>query len=212
MSVRSASETSESAKRVGSCRGGPGRCRLWRALVRAGARRSRPASLLNRRSAPRLGGHALAVTAPHEPAYQLSRPQYRRFGPIAICRMARDAMPRRGWTPAAARRINGRRLERNRKFVDSPLEEDGFELAVPPRRERLWGATPGKHCRLGPEPVSGSAFRAAVSDWQRPEEPFAGAEPMVRIRFPQALNPLRTSFSGGKRGKVRGDDKGRSRR
>jgi hypothetical protein len=26
------------------------------------------------------------------------------------------------WTPAA-RRINGRRLERNRKFVDSPLEE-----------------------------------------------------------------------------------------
>ena len=47
---------------------------------------------------------------------------------------------------------------------DSPLEEDGFELAVPPRMERLWGATPGKHCRLGPEPVSGSTFRAAVSD------------------------------------------------
>src|SRR5499427_3068045 len=83
MSVRSASETSESAKRVGSCRGGPGRCRLWPALVRAVARRSRPASLLNRHSAPRLGGHAWAVTAPHEPAYQLSRPQYRRSGPIA---------------------------------------------------------------------------------------------------------------------------------
>ena len=59
---------------------------------------------------------------------------------------------------------------------DSPLEEDGFELAVPPRRERLWGATPGKHRRLGPEPVSGSAFRAAVSDRQRPEEAFAGAD------------------------------------
>jgi hypothetical protein len=43
-------------------------------------------------------------------------------------------MPRRGWTPAA-RRINGRRLERNRKFVDSPLEEDGFELSVPPKVE-----------------------------------------------------------------------------
>src|SRR4029077_9139170 len=68
--------------------------------------------------------------------------------------------------------------------TDSPVEEDGFELAVPPRRERLWAATPGKHRRLGPEPVSGSAFRAAVSDWQRPEEPFAGAGPMVRIRFP----------------------------
>ena len=64
------------------------------------------------------------------------------------------------------------------------MEEDGFELAVPPRMERLWGATPGKHCRLGPEPVSGSAFRAAVSDWQRPEEPFAGAGPVVRIPFP----------------------------
>ena len=51
-------------------------------------------------------------------------------------------------------------------MVDSPAEEDGFELAVPPRRERLWAATPGKHCRFGPEPVSGSAFHAAVSDWQ----------------------------------------------
>jgi hypothetical protein len=59
----------------------------------------------------------------------------------------------------------------------------------PPRRERLWGATPGKHCRLGPEPVSGSALRTAVSDWQRPDEPFAGAEPMVRIRFPPAESP-----------------------
>jgi hypothetical protein len=42
--------------------------------------------------------------------------------------------------------------------TDSSAEEDGFELAVPPRRERLWGATPGKHCRLRPEPVSGSAL------------------------------------------------------
>jgi hypothetical protein len=65
--------------------------------------------------------------------------------------------------------------------ADSPLEEDGFELAVPPRRERLWAATPGKHCRFGPEPVSGSAFHAAVSNWQRPEEPFAGAGPVVRV-------------------------------
>jgi hypothetical protein len=32
---------------------------------------------------------------------------------------------------------------------------------------------------------------------------------VVRIHFPPALNPLRTSFSGEKRGKVRGDDKGR---
>ena len=76
------------------------------------------------------------------------------------------------------------------RTTDCLLEEDGFELAVPPRRERLWGATPGKHCRLRPEPVSGSALRAAVSDWQHPDEPFAGAGPMVRI----ALSPLRTWF------------------
>jgi hypothetical protein len=44
-------------------------------------------------------------------------------------------MPRRGWTPAA-RRINGRRLERNRKFVDSPLEGTGFEILVPLKDDR----------------------------------------------------------------------------
>ena len=33
-----------------------------------------------------------------------------------------------------------------------------MELSVPPRRESLCGATPGKHRRLGPEPVGGSAF------------------------------------------------------
>jgi hypothetical protein len=56
-------------------------------------------------------------------------------------------------------------------MVDSPAEEDGFELAVPPRRERLWAGTPGKHCRFGPQPVSGSAFHAAVL--ASSEEPFA---------------------------------------
>jgi hypothetical protein len=42
------------------------------------------------------------------------------------------------------------------------------------------------------EPVSGSAFCAAVSDWQRREEPFAGAGPMVRIWFPPAKSHERT--------------------
>src|SRR5262244_2448057 len=79
------------------------------------------------------------------------------------------------------------------QFVaDSALEGTGFELAVPPRRERRCGTTSGKHCRLGPEPISGSPFRAAVSDWQRPEEPFAGAGPMVRIHLPPAPSPVRT--------------------
>src|SRR3984893_15963719 len=54
----------------------------------------------------------------------------------------------------------------------------------------------GKHCRFGPEPVSGSAFRAAVSDWQSPEEPFAGAGPMVRIRFPPAASQAKAMPDG----------------
>src|ERR1700720_4359306 len=58
MPMRSPSETAESARRVGSYRGGPGRCLLWRALVPAASRRSRPASLSGRRSAPPLCGHA----------------------------------------------------------------------------------------------------------------------------------------------------------
>jgi len=33
--------------------------------------------------------------------------------------------------------LKGRRLERNRKFVDSPLEGDGFELPVPVRQAKL---------------------------------------------------------------------------
>jgi hypothetical protein len=52
-------------------------------------------------------------------------------------------MPRRGSTPAA-RRINGRRLERNRKFVDSPLERMGFEPLVPPVNRLLFLAGIGR--------------------------------------------------------------------
>ena len=51
------------------------------------------------------------------------------------------------------------------------------------RVEQDWAA----RSRLGPEPVSGSAFPAAVSDWKRPE---AGAGPMVRIRFPPTESPV----------------------
>src|SRR5246500_1172248 len=96
MPARSPSETSENARRVGSWRDGPGRCRLWRALVRADARRSHPASLLSRRSAPLLCGPALAVTAAHGPAYQPSRHQHRRSGPAAEpSRGARSQAPAR---------------------------------------------------------------------------------------------------------------------
>src|SRR5437868_6750525 len=58
-----------------------------------------------------------------------------------------------------------------------------------------------------------SVFDRPGSDrWNLASTTFPDARPMVRIRFPPALSPLRTSFSGGKRGKVRGDDKGRCRR
>ena len=61
------------------------------------------------------------------------------------------------------------------------MEETRFELAVPPRRERLWGATPGKHCRLGPKP--GKWLRLSCRRLG-----MAGAGPMVRIRFPPAAS------------------------
>src|SRR4029077_3866187 len=46
----------------------------------------------------------------------------------------------------------------------------------------------------------------------QPKRVVSYAVPMVRIHLPPALSPLRTSFSGGERGKVGGDDRGRSRR
>jgi hypothetical protein len=42
----------------------------------------------------------------------------------------------------------------------------------PSAKGKAVGSHSGKHCRFGPEPAGGSAFRAAVPDWQRPEEAF----------------------------------------
>ena len=58
-------------------------------------------------------------------------------------------------------------------------------------RLMLWETAPGKHRRLGPESVSGSAFRVTVSDWQRREEPFGGGGPPVRIWFPLPVSSSR---------------------
>ena len=41
------------------------------------------------------------------------------------------------------------RQARDHSSLGSPLEEDGIELSVPPRRERLWD-NPDKHCCIGP--------------------------------------------------------------
>src|ERR1700731_4250663 len=92
--VRSLSETAGTARRVGSCRGGPGRCRLWQGLVPVAWRRSRPASPSGRRSAPPLCGHALAARAPHGPAYLPFRRRLRRPEPGAVpWRVARSRVP-----------------------------------------------------------------------------------------------------------------------
>ena len=42
--------------------------------------------------------------------------------------------------------LNGRRLEGNRKFVDSPLEGTGFELLVPRREARDFRSIPEQLC------------------------------------------------------------------
>src|SRR5215468_6174722 len=39
----------------------------------------------------------------------------------------------------------------------------------PSAKGKAVGSHSGKHCRFGPDFVSGSAFRAAVADWQRPK-------------------------------------------
>jgi hypothetical protein len=52
-------------------------------------------------------------------------------GPVAEQIVFRQTGPRLGEPPAIARSF------RTEFAADSPLEEDGFELAVPPRRERL---------------------------------------------------------------------------
>ena len=108
--------------------------------------------------------------------------------------------------PLAARAQQPNRMRRIGVLM--PFADHGaFELGEGPDHLHHSSAPPGaktdsnhrshregngygdKHRRL--EPVSGSALRVAVSDWQRPEEPFAGAGPMVRIRFPPAES-LRT--------------------
>jgi hypothetical protein len=60
----------------------------------------------------------------------------------------------------------------------------------PTTKRKAMGNDPSKHRRLGPGPVSGSAFRVAVSNWQRPEEPFAGAGPRSRDCIVSPIAPI----------------------
>src|ERR1700730_8199973 len=134
-------------------------------------------------------------------------------------------------SPGCAVSSNGHRSDARmspkvRFAIDSPLKGSGFEPSVPLprlssiravraeiigrstdvfRRDREFDVSPGKTQHLLPK----SVFDRPGSDrWNLASTTFPDAGPMVRIRLPPALSPLRTSFSGGKRGKVRGDDKG----
>ena len=147
----------------------------WRALVRAGARRSHPASLLSRPPgpafgrpedrlrAPRLCRHALVVTAPHGPADQPSRHQHQRFG--------RAAEPWRGARSQAAALIVFGELPRS------------------PRSGRR--QSPAAPCRAAARPrCSAAAVRppgcARLQDARRPPA-CAGAGPRrvgLKLRMP----------------------------
>ena len=93
----------------------------------------------------------------------LSRPVYWTWGsdPTAV---DRRSLPARG--PA-----------RNRKFADSPLEEGGFELVVPPRTERPWETQPGYHRDVEPETRASRlgmpyrAFRSSGTEGSNPPSP-----------------------------------------
>jgi hypothetical protein len=55
-------------------------------------------------------------------------------------------------TPSVLPRVNAPGKRPRDWFVaDSPLEEGGFELAVPPRTERPWETQPGYHRDVEPE-------------------------------------------------------------
>ena len=71
------------------------------------------------------------------------------------------------------------------------------------RRWREGDSNPRSLPRL--TPLRDCLFAFAEFPFRRRDRPVSREGPAVRIHFPPALSPLRTSFSGGKRGKVRGD-------
>ena|SRR5690348_7721784 len=77
---------------------------------------------------------------------------------------------------------------------DSPLEESGFELAVPPRREWLQERAPGNHRRL--ELSFKASLLVPASRVRGEERPLARAGPAVRTAASAAGNAL-ARFNGG---------------
>jgi uncharacterized protein DUF1499 len=129
------------------------------------------------------------------------------------------------WSTTAMSRSRGRpRRARRGRSHDTPHrgEEQSFwmgftdDIVV-----RVAEAGSGSRIDVRSARAMGAAILASTPPASAPTSPLFTRRrsqatneggPRVRIRLPPAVSPLRTSFSGGKRGKVRGDDKGRSRR
>jgi hypothetical protein len=105
---------------------------------------------------------------------------------------------------------NGRRLERNRKFVDSPLEGTGFEPSVPLLGKAILDVANRRrrHERRSHLQVQFRNGNACL-EWLPTAFPFVEG-PRVRIRLPPAESPslvrvrLRTSRTPAFRAGVRG--------
>src|ERR1700730_13676287 len=112
--------------------------------------------------------------------------------------MVKQSYPR--WANRIAR--SGRKavvLRRRRADIASARPDSILRIAAPP--EHFTGAHASR------------TLRTKLLRLFKPIRALVVREgPRGRIHLPPALSPLRTLFSGGKRGKVRGDDKGRSRR
>src|SRR6516165_3070330 len=111
-----------------------------------------------------------------------------RFETVACPKKASSTMSSRGGSSPPEPKV--RRLTAGGRRI---------QLAVPPRRERLWGATPGKHRRLGPEPVSGSAFRAAVPIGNAQKSLSQERDRWFRVRFSPAESHPNSDVAGSRR-------------
>jgi hypothetical protein len=102
----------------------------------------------------------------------------------------------RTWSTDARERLSFWRSQQGPRFADSPLEESGFELMVPPRTERKWeGAGTHQHhlarhlsLRLRPAVMIAAEIALFRSFISIPSQ----VGPRVRIRLAPAASQERT--------------------
>jgi hypothetical protein len=104
-------------------------------------------------------------------------------------------------------------VHRNRKFADSPLEEDGFEPSVPLLRKALLGVANRSRRHESRSYLQVQVRNGnACLEWLTTAFPFAEG-PRVRIRLPPAASQRRTPFGPkpAASGRLRGAAKKRLR-